>query len=510
MENTQLSAQTAFVVHLTPVRGDCEGPNGGETLTGRVEHVSSGHSLRFSSMRQLVTFMRRALAASTVALLFTASPVSAAEQLIAGKKLLLKSSSTGVSLTHLAKNPAIEIGTGGDASDPRCSGAAGGGQSSIRLVAAGGDTDVTIPLPCTGWTSDAKNTSYSYRDRSGATCKLVQVKSGKLLKADCKGFQVAIEIDDTLAPVAVVTTLNTRQYCTSFGGTAVKDGSNGVSFLHKDAGAPAACPLLTSHTPTSIPTTTATPNATPSDTATLIATATATDTPIETPTPVSTATATNTTVDTPTPTATETATETPTITATATPTATVPPCNDPNSPILTTVHVTRFNGPDHLDLGTFTSVHLENHWGEYFDTSGNAANVILSMIFPGHSIELEVVDPGCASEYSFHWYIEVNGYTDDYTNRGITGYLTPRLTMVRDALPTDRGETRVAFVTYVTRLSDGRWDFTYLRTRSRDSGLSIEHAETCQHATSLCADPSCYSDPNACFIEAALPTTEPH
>jgi hypothetical protein len=69
MENNQthkaperLSAQAAFVVHLSPAGTDCDSPRGAETLTGRVEHVPSGHSLRFSSVRQLVAFMRRAAA----------------------------------------------------------------------------------------------------------------------------------------------------------------------------------------------------------------------------------------------------------------------------------------------------------------------------------------------------------------------------------------------------------------------------------------------------------------
>ena len=51
--NEPLSAKTAFVVHLT--RND-----EGSGLSGRVEHVTSGHSLRFASVEQLVSFMQRA------------------------------------------------------------------------------------------------------------------------------------------------------------------------------------------------------------------------------------------------------------------------------------------------------------------------------------------------------------------------------------------------------------------------------------------------------------------
>lgn len=51
-----LSAKIAFVVHLTGHATAADQP-----VTGRVEHVSSGRSMRFSSAGQLVDFMRRAL-----------------------------------------------------------------------------------------------------------------------------------------------------------------------------------------------------------------------------------------------------------------------------------------------------------------------------------------------------------------------------------------------------------------------------------------------------------------
>ena len=63
-----------------------------------------------------------------------------------------------------------------------------------------------------------------------------------LAKAICKGTQVAIDLNGSMAPVAVVTTLNTQVYCTEFGGLdVVKDGSDGKTFLHKNAPAPTSC-----------------------------------------------------------------------------------------------------------------------------------------------------------------------------------------------------------------------------------------------------------------------------
>ena len=47
-----LSARTAFIVHLT---GSATGAV--EALTGRVEHVTSGRSMRFTSLHQLAEFM---------------------------------------------------------------------------------------------------------------------------------------------------------------------------------------------------------------------------------------------------------------------------------------------------------------------------------------------------------------------------------------------------------------------------------------------------------------------
>lgn len=52
-----LSTRIAFVVHLTSHATSAD-----QGVTGRVEHVSSGRSMRFSSAGQLVDFMRRALA----------------------------------------------------------------------------------------------------------------------------------------------------------------------------------------------------------------------------------------------------------------------------------------------------------------------------------------------------------------------------------------------------------------------------------------------------------------
>jgi hypothetical protein len=178
-------------------------------------------------------------------LLLGASATHAADQLILGKKLLIKNPPAGTAsnkVVHLGKDPAITIGAAGSAGDPQCTGAGGGGTSSLHILASGGSGNVTIPLPCTGWTTNGTNSLYKYKDTTKTTCTIVLVKSGVLAKAICKGTQVAIDLNGSMAPVAVVTRLNTQEYCTEFGGLdVVKDGSDDKTFLHKNAPAPATC-----------------------------------------------------------------------------------------------------------------------------------------------------------------------------------------------------------------------------------------------------------------------------
>jgi hypothetical protein len=186
------------------------------------------------------------LTASLALLALAAGLGSAAEYVVAGKKLLLKTpaaGATGNRVVHLGTGAAITVGQEGSAGDPRCVGVGGGGASSLRITTTSGD--VTIPLPCYHWSLNGAKTSYRYSDSSGATCKLVLVRNGALVKASCKGAQVGVALGAGVAPVSVVTTLNTDQFCAAYGGTVVHDGSDGATLLHKDATAPAGCPTTT-------------------------------------------------------------------------------------------------------------------------------------------------------------------------------------------------------------------------------------------------------------------------
>jgi hypothetical protein len=167
----------------------------------------------------------------------------AADQLLTGKKLLLKNVPAGNKVVHLSKDTTINTDVTGGAGDPTCSGAGGGG-GSITIVGSGGSGSATINLPCANWSTNGVNSQYKYKDTTQATCTIVLVKDGKLAKAICKGAQVSIDLqeDGDTAPVATAIRLNQERYCTNFGGTIKKDGSDGKTFLAKDAPAAGGCP----------------------------------------------------------------------------------------------------------------------------------------------------------------------------------------------------------------------------------------------------------------------------
>ncbi len=140
--------------------------------------------------------------------------------------------------------------------DPRCGTASTGGR--IRVSSATSGQSFWQDLPCQNWSligSEANPCGYSYKDAKLADgpCKRVLLRSGSRLKASCKGggphpLDYDLQVGQSQTPVAV--TIETGQlglpgaqgYCAKFGGVVKKDGSDGKTFLAKNAAAPASCP----------------------------------------------------------------------------------------------------------------------------------------------------------------------------------------------------------------------------------------------------------------------------
>lgn len=169
---------------------------------------------------------------------------------LSGKKLFIKTSpSSGNTLTFVSKDAQLEAPQSAF-EDPRCPPAGSGSLSSgarLRVVGAGGD--FTIDLPCVNWSANAAGTRYRYRDATGTTCNAIVLRAGRLMKALCRGPQVAYTLGAPQGDVYVTLTTGdpstNRKYCATFGpqssATVVRDGSDGRSYRAVQAGV-GVCP----------------------------------------------------------------------------------------------------------------------------------------------------------------------------------------------------------------------------------------------------------------------------
>ncbi|MGH7340881.1 MAG: hypothetical protein ACREKH_10365, partial [Candidatus Rokuibacteriota bacterium] len=203
-----------------------------------------------NEMRKLMTGI-----AFAAALALCGGSAFAVDQQITGKKLLILnpggSPSTNNKIVYLSKDTDIAI-PGAPAEDPRCvvdGGSGAGGVLTVNSTASG--ESATVTLPCAGWSVNGAGTLHKYKDPSGATCKIVLIKGGKLQKAVCKGTAVQpydLSADQVSVDVLVRTGTTPRRWCTTFNGTTsactvVKDGSDNKKYLAKNCtAAPAVCP----------------------------------------------------------------------------------------------------------------------------------------------------------------------------------------------------------------------------------------------------------------------------
>ena len=179
------------------------------------------------------------------AVMAAAGAASAEDVQVPGKKLLIKNPPSGPAnnkLVFLAKGPGIQIPAGA-AQDPTV----GGGYIHV----SGNHGDFIIHLPALGWAVLGGGSLYKYKDTTGATCKIVLIKDGKLEKAVCKGPQVAYDFDgpDSVMNVIVGTGTEPLRHCHQFDGLppescdVKKDGSDDKTYLAKNcAGATVGCP----------------------------------------------------------------------------------------------------------------------------------------------------------------------------------------------------------------------------------------------------------------------------
>jgi hypothetical protein len=177
----------------------------------------------------------------------------AADQLVAGKKLLIKNPASGPAnnkIVYLSKDPAIARPSG-VSEDPRCTPDGtvlpGGASAVLTVTGTPSGESFSIPLTCNIWSVNAAGDTFRYRDYGGGTCKIVIVKNGKLVKAVCKGPQVSYDLGIAETNVDVVLrTGPTNRYCSTFNATTAgcqvpRNGSNDKSYVARNCTSAPAC-----------------------------------------------------------------------------------------------------------------------------------------------------------------------------------------------------------------------------------------------------------------------------
>jgi len=149
-------------------------------------------------------------------------------------------------------DPAIVAGERATMDDPRCNGDPPGSvRARLRFFSSSSGHDTgDIGLPCQNWTAIGLEGGYKYQDPEldDGPCKLVSINTRRQVRAQCLGSGPTTDFPYDLVPgttegtVNVVLTTGQIRYCTSFGATGGRDGSDGKLFQGRKAPPPPACP----------------------------------------------------------------------------------------------------------------------------------------------------------------------------------------------------------------------------------------------------------------------------
>jgi hypothetical protein len=174
---------------------------------------------------------------SAVIICASARASDQADQLVTGKKLIVKTDTNDSSknkLVFVSKDTSFDLPNGSN--NPTLGGA------TLTVIDLGGGSPLTLPLAASRW--KLIGGGYKYKGQPGDPCKNVTIKDDKLIKIVCKGASVALTLPaaGSLALGLEVGTTSVR-YCATF----ANDGKNELKpngkgkFKKKDAPAPPAC-----------------------------------------------------------------------------------------------------------------------------------------------------------------------------------------------------------------------------------------------------------------------------
>src|SRR5439155_1533469 len=175
----------------------------------------------------------------------------AVEQLLPGRMLTMRAAASGSQRTlFVGRSSAIVAPTPGGPDDPTVVGA------TLALRAASGES-AAFDLPASSWSVNAAGTAYKFRNPSApagpSTVRMALVKDHATLRVAARATGITLD-EPSQGSIAVIFTSGTLRYCTSFGGTVVRDQPG--SFIARNAPPPASCRSTTTTTASTVPTTT--------------------------------------------------------------------------------------------------------------------------------------------------------------------------------------------------------------------------------------------------------------
>src|SRR2546428_3709936 len=175
---------------------------------------------------------QRTIALLVAPLLLSAPAARAADQLVPGTKLLLKSANGRETLSFKSSGP-FTAPTPGSGDDPRNVGA------TLQVLNPGTMETFTFSLPKTRWS--LAGTTFRYVDSALLETGKVKIALiGRILKVSGKKTGITLN-EATQGTPDVVLTSGTIRYCAAFGPGSVKRDQP-VRFIAHKAPAPGSCP----------------------------------------------------------------------------------------------------------------------------------------------------------------------------------------------------------------------------------------------------------------------------
>lgn len=155
------------------------------------------------------------MAMTSLAFGATLAPALALDQLITGKKLLVKDTGRKSIFNFQSLDGAILAPSGPDA--PTVVGA------RLQVVNPLTGENRTFEMPAARWRSDRTGTKFTYRDRKQQTGPIVQaiIKNGRFLKVKMKATGITLD-EPAQTALSVVFVSGRNRYCTLFPADSIR------------------------------------------------------------------------------------------------------------------------------------------------------------------------------------------------------------------------------------------------------------------------------------------------